>query len=92
MDLITDHETKDIAKLNILPPLMNSEHSVLSFTFKDSDMTYDKNKPRPCALRANISANQECAARTDKSIDTSPSVQMVQMVQMVVDGIEEAFA
>ena len=75
LDLIITHESEDIANLYILSPLVNSDHAVLSFTFRANDMIYDQIKPRPNIWRANIPAIQECAAKIDWSIDTSPSLE-----------------
>lgn len=74
LDLVITHETEDIANLNILPPLVNSDHAVLSFTFRASDMIYDQIKPRPNIWRANIPEIQDCATKIDWSVDTSSSV------------------
>ncbi|CAH8669480.1 unnamed protein product [Schistosoma bovis] len=75
LDLVITHETEDIVDLNILPPLVNSDHAVLSFAFRTRDMLYDQVTPRPNVWKANISAIQECAAKTDWLVDTSISVE-----------------
>ncbi|VDP68745.1 unnamed protein product [Schistosoma mattheei] len=73
-DLVITHDTEDIVDLNILPPLVNSDHAVLSFTLGTRGMLYDHATPRPNVWKANISAIQECATKTDWFVDTSISV------------------
>ncbi|VDP37927.1 unnamed protein product [Schistosoma mattheei] len=63
LDLVITHATEDIANINILPPLVNSDHAVLSSTFRASDMIYDQVKSRPNVWRANLSTIQECVAK-----------------------------
>ncbi|VDP60993.1 unnamed protein product [Schistosoma mattheei] len=75
LDLVITHDTEDIVDLNILPPLVNSNHAVLSFTFRTMDMLYDHFTLRPNVWKANISAIQECAAKTDLFVDTNLSVE-----------------
>ncbi|KAH9584376.1 hypothetical protein MS3_00006007 [Schistosoma haematobium] len=75
LDLVITHETEDIVDLNILPSLVNSDHAVLSFAFRTRDMLYDQVTPRSNVWKANISAIQECAAKTDWFVDTSLSVE-----------------
>ncbi|VDO99561.1 unnamed protein product, partial [Schistosoma margrebowiei] len=41
----------------------------------DRDMLYDQVTPRPNVWKANISATQECAAKTNWLVDTSVSVE-----------------
>ncbi|CAH8625859.1 unnamed protein product [Schistosoma haematobium] len=66
---------QDIVDLNILPPLVNSDHTVLSFAFRTRDMLYNQVAPRSNVWKANISTIQEYAAKTDWFVDTSLSVE-----------------
>ncbi|VDP49124.1 unnamed protein product [Schistosoma margrebowiei] len=77
LDLVITHETEDIVDLNILPPLVNSDHAVLSFAFRTRDILYDQFTPRSNVWKANISAIQECSAKTNWLVDTSISVEEV---------------
>ncbi|VDO83195.1 unnamed protein product [Schistosoma curassoni] len=75
LESVITHESEDIVDLNIFPSLVNSDHAVLSLTFRTRDMIYDQHTPHPNVRRANISAIQECAAKTDWFVDTNSSVE-----------------
>lgn len=69
LGLVTTHTTEDIAYLNVLSPLADSDHAVLTFVFRARDIIYDRVDPLRNIWTANISATWECASKTDWSLD-----------------------
>ena len=74
IDLVLTHHCEDIVDIQHLPPLVNSDHVVLSFKFRIHGIEFASAPPRPNIWRANIPAIRDYAISIDWSVDADGSI------------------